>query len=290
MDALRWLALRMVERPEPDSRRVRFFYQINAMEYWRGVQEAGGVPRPRPLRVLAYHAIADLPGSSVVTPFGVPPGLFRRQIEHLRRAGVHFVSPTEFAHFLRRGGGLPPRPMLLTFDDAYKDLLEIRGFLADRGIPGVVFAVSGRLGGSNAWDEALGAPSLPLLDANDLRLLAEAGLEVGAHSRTHRPLTQLSETDLVDEIAGSVAELQAAGLPRPRMFAYPEGAFDERVKDQTQAAGLEATFTTLPGLVRPGQNPHEVPRIEIMRDDSGWRFLWKVFRAGRWKTGARAAT
>src|SRR6185312_8718970 len=138
-----------------------------------------------PLRVLAYHAISDLAGAPIVEPYGVPPRLFLSQITMLLRAGFQFISADEFLRFLRHGGGLPPRPILLTFDDAYQDLLDVLPVLRQFGISGVVFAVSGRVGASNAWDEAIGAPLLRTLDREGLRMLAEAGVETGAHSQTH---------------------------------------------------------------------------------------------------------
>jgi len=282
MAVLRSLAIALVERGAQGPLTARFFFEIRAMEYWRGVRGAGGLPRPCPLRVLAYHAINDLAGAPVVEPYGVPPKTFRHQLKTLQRAGFRFISADEFLHFLHRGGGLPRHPLLLTFDDGYQELLDFAlPMLKERRIPAVVFAVSGRLGGTNEWDEACGAPRLRLLDLNGLRELAQAGVEIGAHSRTHRPLSSLPDEELADEVAGSVADLEASGLDRPRLFAYPEGDYDERTVRAVGDAGLQAGFTVVPGRVRPGNDPYQIPRIEILRRDVGWRFLWKVMTAGR---------
>jgi peptidoglycan/xylan/chitin deacetylase (PgdA/CDA1 family)/GT2 family glycosyltransferase len=286
MSLLRLLALAGVRLQAPSDRSIRFFYQVWASTYWRGVREAGGMPRPRPLRVLAYHAIKDLAGAAIIEPYGVPPDLFRHQLNVLRRLRFHFISADEFLQFLRHGGGLPPRPVLLTFDDAYHDLLDVLPVLKQLGIPGVVFAVSGRLGASNTWDEAIGAPLLRTLDSEGLRMLADASVETGAHSQTHPVLTQLSDQELAREIAGSIADLEVTGR-RPRMFAYPYGEYDQRVKNQARSAGIEAAFTVVGGLVRSGTDALEVPRIEITRGDRSWKFLWKVFGAGRWSLPKR---
>jgi len=144
----------------------------------------------------------------------------------------------------------------------------------------VTCAVSGSLVGTNQWDENIGAPRLRLLDISSLRTLAQSGIEIGAHSRTHQALNTLSGQLLIDETSGSIEDLELAGLARPRLFAYPEGEYDERVVAAVKAAGIQAAFTVIPGRVEPGGDPYQVPRIEIMRADTGWRFLWKVFRAG----------
>ena len=243
----------------------RWFRRVRTAEYWRGVREAGGIPRPRPLRVLAYHAIADLAGDPVLERYAVPAERFREQLETLRRAGYTLVRPEEVVRFLQGRGGLPRRPVLLTFDDAYENLPLLAG--------AVTFAVSGRLGGVNEWDLKRGATTLRLLDAGELREISSRGIEVGAHSRTHPDLTRVEKLD--EEIAGSRQDLAEIGLS-PRLFAYPYGKEDERVRSAVQRAGFVAAFTVAPGRVRPGQDPFRLPRIEVTRNDRGWRFLLKV--------------
>jgi hypothetical protein len=123
--ALRWLALTLIDRGIQHSISANLFFEARTVEYWRGVQEAGGIPRPRPLRVLSYHAIADLAGTPVLEPYGVPPDMFRRQLDALLQAGFRFVSADEFLRFLHGRGGLPRRALLLTFDDCYEELLDV---------------------------------------------------------------------------------------------------------------------------------------------------------------------
>ena len=208
--------------------------------------------------------------------------MFRRQLDTLLRVGFQFINGDEFLCFLRDGGGLPRLPILLTFDDAYEDLLDVvLPLLKERNIPAVVFAVSGKLGGTNDWDKVIGAPELRLVDINGLQRLAKGRVEIGAHSRTHRCLTDLADEEIVEEVSGSVADLEAMGLDRPRMFAYPGGDYDERVQRVVQEAGIQVAFTVVAGSVRPGHDSYQTPRIEILRGDIGWKFLWKIIAAGR---------
>jgi glycosyltransferase involved in cell wall biosynthesis/peptidoglycan/xylan/chitin deacetylase (PgdA/CDA1 family) len=253
----------------------RWFRRVRMLEYWRGVREGGGIPRPRPLRVLAYHAVADLAGDPVLERYSVPAERFRSQLESLRRAGYRPIGANEAVRFLEGRGGLPRRPVLLTFDDAYEDLAQAALPLLD-GTPAVTFAVSGRLGGINEWDQGRGARPLRLLNAAGLLKLTQKGIEVGAHSRTHPNLTRVADGELDEEIAGSRQDLARLGLPLPRFFAYPYGVEDERVRRAAQKAGFTAAFTVAPGRVLPGQDLYRLPRIEIFRHDRGWRFLLKL--------------
>jgi len=246
-------------------------------EYRRGVHEAGGGPRPRWVRVLTYHAIADLDGPDWQRPFGVTPGQFSRQIDTMRNAGYHFVGVDEFLRYERGQGSVPRRPILLTFDDCYESLLTAAlPILRERAIPAIAFAVTGYLGGTNEWDQAIGGQKLRLLDASDLHELSKNNVEIGAHSRTHPHLCGLSAEKLSEEIAGSVADLEAAGLPRPRFFAYPHGEQDSRVRQATKEAGLQAAFTVDSGYARAGEDPFMIPRTEILRGDNRLRFRWKL--------------
>jgi peptidoglycan/xylan/chitin deacetylase (PgdA/CDA1 family)/glycosyltransferase involved in cell wall biosynthesis len=256
-------------------RMFRWFRRARTLEYCRGVREAGGIPRPRSLRVVAYHAIADLDGDPVLGRYGVPLERFRAQLQTMRSAGYVLVGAAEVVRYLVGGAGLPRRPLLLTFDDAYKSLARTALPVLD-GAPIVTFAVSARLGGTNDWDRARGARSLHLLDAEGLRELAATGVEVGAHSRTHPDLTRLSDDEMEAEIAGSRDDLAGIGLPPPRLFAYPYGAENERVRNAVRHAGFVAAFTSTPGRVRPGQDPYQLPRIEIGPEHLGWRLRWKL--------------
>lgn len=286
---LRPPALAVAALGRPAVLAFRLFRKARDLEYWRGVREGGGIPRPRPLRVLAWHAVSDLGGDPVLSSYGVPPERFRRQLAALERAGFRPVSPNEVVRMLEGRGGLPRRPVLLTFDDAYSDLLDTAlPLLAERHAPAAAFAVSGLLGGSNEWDRKIGARPLRLLDAAGLRRVAEAGVEIGAHSRTHPLLTRMPDSQLAEEVAGSRRELAAAGLPPPRLFAYPYGVTDERVRRAVREAGFAAAFTVDPGRMRPGDDPFRLPRIEVLRGDSGWRLLLKLLLAGRRRRGRAA--
>ncbi|HEX5467801.1 MAG TPA: glycosyltransferase [Gaiellaceae bacterium] len=285
---LRLLALAVASMGAKGGWATRLFFFARDLEYARGFREAGGPLRPRPVRVLCYHAIADLAGRPVLEPYGVPPGEFDRQIELVSRR-FNVIDAAEFARFLD-GGALPRRPVLLTFDDCYEDLLdEGLPVLLRHDVAGLAFAVTANVGGTNAWDAPTGAPELPLLGAPGLRTLAASGIVIGSHSRTHPMLNRLDAPELHAEVEGSVEDFAGLGLPRPLFLAYPHGEHDEPVRQEVAAAGFTAAFTVEPGLARPGEERYAVPRLEVLRSDAGWRFVWKLLAAGRRRPSLRRA-
>lgn len=131
-------------------------------------------------------------------------------------------------------------------------------------------------------DVAIGAPELRLLDAEGLRALESADVEIGVHGSTQRPLTSLSgrPAELAHETSGATATF--ARVQPPRTFAYPHGKHDAVSRAAVAEAGLQAAFTVTPGRVGPGGDRYQLPRIEVLRrDGAGGRLLLKVALAGR---------
>jgi peptidoglycan/xylan/chitin deacetylase (PgdA/CDA1 family) len=291
---LRALALALTRGGLKGSRTSRLFFLVRDLEYFRGNRAAGGPLRPRPVRVLCYHSVSDLAGRPVLAEYGIPRDEFRRQVQLLARR-FRFVDAAEFGRFLA-GGDLPRRPLLLTFDDCYADLVEqALEVLVEHEAPAIAFAVTSLVGETNEWDAAIGAPKLPLTDADGLRTLAANGVAVGSHSRTHAMLNRVERDALDEELVGSADDLEVLGLGRPTFLAYPHGEHDDVVRRAAAAAGYDAAFTVDAGLVRPDGDRFTIPRIEILRSHSGRRFLWTILAAGRfrrdsprWAFGRRA--
>ncbi|MGY1681937.1 glycosyltransferase [Geodermatophilus sp. SYSU D01176] len=275
---VRVLGARIGDRPGRFSWYV--FIRARMLEYWRGVSEAGGIPSRRraALRVLAYHAISDLRGCGVLEPYGVPLEQLRRQLTALGAHGFHPITVEEFVAFVEGRGGLPRRPVLLTFDDGYDDLTEAIAVLRVERVEAVAFAVSGLLGGENTWDRIHGGPPLRLLDAEGLRRLRDQGVEIGGHSRTHPLLPALAPDEIAAEVNGCVDDLDGLGLGPVRFYAYPYGESDSHVAEVVRSADLVA-FDVRPGVMTAETDLRHVPRLEIVRADDGVRFLAKVLLA-----------
>jgi peptidoglycan/xylan/chitin deacetylase (PgdA/CDA1 family)/GT2 family glycosyltransferase len=268
-----------VQRGHMDRPTERLFNVVRTIEYRRGARQARRSLRSPIATVLAYHAIADLRDDKILAEYGVPPREFAEQLDALRDHGRHFVTLQAFLRALD-GEPLPRGSVLLTFDDAYADLLSAGlPILAERGIPAVVFTVAGCVGGTNEWDRALGAMALPLLDAEGLRKLAASGVAVGSHGITHRRMTEFGP-ELEGELRGSADQLEACGLDRPVVLSYPHGVWNLQVAETVGQAGYKAAFTVTPGVVRRDSNRFALPRVEVLASDSPRTLLLKLRTAG----------
>lgn len=279
-EALARMATWLAEREFANRRLAAFaewaFFLARDFRYWRGVQEAGGVPhKDNPVLILCYHAITDLSDDPLLKEYGMPPDAFLRQIDDLARRGAAFLSGLEFHRYMRGEVGVPRKAVLLTFDDCYRDLLEVAApMLKARGIPALAFAVTGL--DSNEWDQKKGTRTLPILDRDGLAELQRYGIELGAHSRTHEALPALDARALIEEVAGPAVDMEAMGLTPPRFFAYPYGEENSTVRRTVAAAGYSAAFGLLPDFCHRMMDAMALPRVEVERRDHGWRFALKT--------------
>ena len=267
-----------LKTPLRSSRTVaRFFSGARALAYWSALWASGWLPFSDRLLVLCYHAIEDQSDDPVLAPYGVPPTLFAKQLDWLIRHGFSFVTPDQLAAYIDSNAPLPRRPVLLTFDDGYADLIGVaRDMLQPHGIEALAFVVTGSKSGTNEWDQAHGAKKINLLSAEQRVDLAALGAEIGSHSRTHREMPLLDGPEQLEDAAGSAADLVAQRLPRPRFFAYPFGFSDKGSKDAVRNAGYSASFGCRSDWVERGGDVFDLPRVIILASDRGWRFSTKV--------------
>lgn len=217
------------------------------------------------LPVLLYHHVgATLPGT--YPSLTIAPNQFERQVTWLARRGFTGVSSSDVVAWLGEGDPLPPRPLLLTFDDGYASLDEFAfPVLRRHGFTAIVFLVTGQIGGTNAWDERRGSVSHRLLSAAQIRSWARAGIEFGAHSRSHVDLTH-HETDLAAEVAGSAADLEQLLEHRGTSFSYPGGWVDEAAREQV-ARCFDLAFGVGRGLNSEGSDPFLLRRTMVQPGD-----------------------
>jgi len=245
----------------------RLFFAMRTLEYRRGARAARRQLGTGSAVVLGYHAVDDLPGDPF-EEYAVSAEKLAAQLSHFQGRGWQFIDLGTLLRALRGEEKLPPKAMLITFDDAYADLLA-RGLpvLEERGVAAVVFAVAGSVGGINEWRRE-GARELPLLDAEGLKRLSERGIEVGSHCLTHRQLPKVPAEELERELSGSAEKLESLGLPRPRALAYPHGEWSNGVAAAVFRAGYEAAFTVDPGRATRAGNRFALPRIEVLASDT----------------------
>lgn len=103
----------------------------------------------------------------------------------------------------------------------------------------------------------------PQLTRDDLRKLELDGVSVGNHSLTHPCLDKCDDQTLRREVHESHARLtEILGHP-PDSFAYPNGNWDERVREQVRAAGYSMAFGFDHRVVSRTADPLTISRVRV---------------------------
>jgi peptidoglycan/xylan/chitin deacetylase (PgdA/CDA1 family) len=249
------------------------------------------LPWSRRLVVLGYHAIADHRDDAVLAKWSVLPELFAAQLDALAAAGWSFVGLDAVYAALAGGRDLPRRALVLSFDDAYADLVsEALPVMARHGAPGVVFVVAGKVGATNSWDHEQGTKSVDLLDTAGLQAAVAGGFEVGSHTMAHRPLGRVPSEELPTELVDSAARLRELGFSKPRAFAYPYGDSNPELAAAVEDAGYELAFTvnTGPITASPPLGRFLLPRVVVLGTDSPRDLKLKLATAA-WRPRLRRA-
>jgi peptidoglycan/xylan/chitin deacetylase (PgdA/CDA1 family)/glycosyltransferase involved in cell wall biosynthesis len=255
---------------------VEFRSAARAAGSWKALQREYGARLP----VFLYHHVGpDRPG--MVPGLNVSAKTFESHVRWLAGRGYRGIRPADWLRWLQEGKGLPAKPVLFTFDDAYEDLTECAlPVLRKYGFRAAVYVVTGQLGGSNVWDQAEGFGALRLMTADQIRHWAGQGIEFGAHSRSHVDLTTLSPQELRDEVVGSAEDLAAVLGSSARSFAYPYGFQNQSVVDSVRK-NFDLAFIVDPridGINSLGSERYLLARTLVPATDS---FVDIEFRARR---------
>ena len=213
-------------------------------------------PRTARVPILMYHRIGKAHASSPAATrrLTVDAGTFAQQMRWLHRNGYRTLTQQTLYDALMRGKPLPPKPVLITFDDGYDDVLRFALPVLERfRMRATAYVITGR---SNDWRSSF-------LSWFELRELDRRGIEIASHTVSHRDLRTLDDRELAHELVASRQSLERR-LRRPvRSLAYPFGGHDARVVEAARRAGYLLAVTTIGGVEQDGARTLELRRLSI---------------------------
>src|SRR5690349_10987281 len=107
--------------------------------------------RPNAVPILSYHQVTPRPHPTF-RKYSVTPRQFAAQMRWLRVRGYHAVDLARVAGWLRGSADLPPRPVVITFDDGFLDAaIHAPPVLQACGFTAIFFVVAGLVGAQSAW-------------------------------------------------------------------------------------------------------------------------------------------
>ncbi|MER5884719.1 polysaccharide deacetylase family protein [Streptomyces sp. NPDC001941] len=211
--------------------------------------------------VLLYHAVMDDP-PAWIAEFTVAPSEFGRQLDAVAASGRTAVPVSALAAFLAGRGGLPPRPVVLTFDDGFADLPgPTAEAVASRGLAATAYLTTGAI--TRGRGSLL--PPAPMMDLAEAPLLEQYGMEVGGHTVTHAQLDTLRAADLHRELADSKRALEDVLGHEVAHLAYPHGYNSRAVRRAARAAGYASAVAVRHALSSGRDEPYRIARLIVRR-------------------------
>ncbi len=178
-----------------------------------------GVMRTVQVPILMYHYISEPPANAgrVRRDLSVPPAQFEAHLRFLQERGYTTISLEEVVMSLQIGQPLPDRPIVLTFDDGYRDHYDNAfPLLQQYGMTGTFFVITSVIDQEHpaylSWDQVIE------MDA--------AGMSMEPHGYTHDDLKGRSRDYLIWQMLGSKEAIEARTGKPVRIFCYPAGRYD----------------------------------------------------------------
>ena len=201
----------------------------------------------RNIPILMYHHVGDKQNWLYVRP-----EIFSQQMDYLLNKGYTTVTLQEVAANLISGALLPPKPVVITFDDGYRDFFtNAFTVLRSRNLKATVFVITQLVDGEDylTWEQ--------------LREIKESGLvTIGDHTLSHKDLANLSQEEIRSQIldAKNILERNLGG--KVEVFSYPYGDTNSKVTKILQEGGFLAAVRVSRGLAC-AKLPFSLPRIRV---------------------------
>jgi len=203
--------------------------------------------------VLMYHHLApeeEYDGRSGTT---ISVEAFAEQMDYLFAAGYRTVTLEDLYLFITGQKQLPPKTVVLTFDDGYASNYHYAyPILKQYHFRAVVFPITGKV---NFW--------VPRLTEEMMEQSADV-FEFHSHSHNlhyyidgKQALLYLNHESVREDLRHSRELLDCFA------FSYPYGAFNEETIEMLKESGYKMAFTIIPGYVCPGDDPFRLNRFGI---------------------------
>jgi peptidoglycan/xylan/chitin deacetylase (PgdA/CDA1 family) len=228
-------------------------------------------PRPPPVwdgtlrrirvPILMYHYVSNLPADAdqYRVDLTIIPELFRAHLAYLRDQGYSTISLYQLDEALTQGTPLPPKPVILTFDDGYIDhYLAAFPLLQEYGFTGTFFIITG-LADANRPDYA---------NWHQIREMAAAGMDMESHTKDHADLRARDYDFLIYQLLGSLESLSAYTGHTTHMLSYPIGHYDDLTLSVVSQLPIWRAVTTDRGVFQTTDNRLEMPRVRIAGNTS----------------------
>jgi peptidoglycan/xylan/chitin deacetylase (PgdA/CDA1 family) len=215
-----------------------------------------GVPRSAHVPILMYHYLSTPPADANIyrQDLSVSPELFAAHLDRMLAEGYQTITLYDLHAHLAADTPLPEKPVILTFDDGYRDNYENAfPLLKERGMTATFFVVS----------DFIDEQRPEYLTWEMLREMHASGMSIESHGRNHVSLKGKDQDYLIWQALGSLETIQHELGVRPRFVSYPAGEYDQLTLDIFRSADYWAGMVTKQGATHSLDHPFEWVRVRV---------------------------
>jgi peptidoglycan/xylan/chitin deacetylase (PgdA/CDA1 family) len=213
--------------------------------------------------ILCYHGIGEDDWT-----YSVNKATFKKQINYLISKKYNFISLSQVAQYLNGKFEISKPSVVITFDDGYKDILDIKNYIKKNNIKPTLFLLSDT---KNANRKEL-ENTREFLNKNEILSLVKNGWEIGSHTATHSDMHTLTDNKIKKEIINSKIDLENMLKIRVNYIAFPKGRYNKKILIAVSKAGYKLGLTMDDSKIDKQINPLALPRIGVDRTHSFQEF------------------
>ena len=218
------------------------------------------------LPILMYHYIEPWSANAgtIRKNLTVRPEAFAAQIRYLHDHGYETVSLYDLLYALTLGWPLPPKAVVVTFDDGYRDLMQYAvPVMQPYGYTGTVFVIT------ELMDKGLD----PYLTWPQAESLYTQGWKIEPHTKTHDELKGQSRDFQLYQMLGSMQTIEAHIGVTPRFFNYPSGKYDDVTLQLDHELNLWGAVTVGFGRTHTLDSLYTLTRVRVGGQDTLQQFV-----------------
>jgi peptidoglycan/xylan/chitin deacetylase (PgdA/CDA1 family) len=215
-----------------------------------------GSSRTAQVPILMYHYLSEPPAGADIyrRDLSVTPSLFAQHLDRLLAEGYTTIRLNDLLLNLTQGTPLPPKPVILTFDDGYRDnYVNAFPLLRDRGMTATFFIVT----------DFIDEQRPEYLSWDMVREMYAGGMAIESHGRNHASLANRDADYLVWQALGSLETIEFELGVRPHFVSYPAGDYDENTIRIFQSANYWAGVTTKQGATHSSDDLFQLRRVRV---------------------------
>ena len=227
---------------------------------------AGSVMRadqPQMAVLLYHHVIPAADNKSFLSnKYVLSRESFAAQMEFLYKNGYHTVSSGELRSFLYEKKPIPPKSVMITFDDGYmSNYMFVYPILKQYGFKAVIFAITGNI---QTMDQDYHPDILDMLSWMQVAASSDV-FEYGSHTNALHNIANDQTGFMSASMDSARADLLLSQrrIGNKKLFAYPSGQYSAPLTDMIRYNGVDLAFTINKGYINQGSNPLLLNRVTV---------------------------